>query len=441
MNISIFGLGYVGCVSAGCLSKNGFNVIGVDVVEHKVNLLNQGKPTIIEKDIDTIIKESFDNGKLKATTNTEDAILNSDISIICVGTPIGDNGNLDLIYIYKVCEQIGKALKEKKSFHVVAIRSTVPPETSKKAAKIIEENSNKKQNIDFAMVSNPEFLREGTAVSDYYNPPYTILGSESKKALDIMESIYTNINAPVIKTDIKVAEIIKYVNNTYHALKIAFANEIGNICKGLDIDSHDVMDIFCKDTQLNISPYYFKPGFAYGGSCLPKDLNALANMSKNMNIETPVINNIKRSNEIQKDTALEQIIKFGKKKIGVLGLSFKAGTDDLRESPTVDLIERLIGKGYEVKIYDKNVQLSRLIGSNKSYIESKLPHLSSLLADINTVIDESEIIVVANKENDYKTIFECETKENCKLKEKIAYDLVRITKEMNFEGEYSGICW
>lgn len=301
------------------------------------------------------------------------------------------------------------------------------------------------------MVSNPEFLREGTAVQDYYNPPYTILGSKSNKALDIMQELYSQINAPVIRTDIKVAEIIKYVNNTYHALKITFANEIGNICKDLGIDSHEVMDIFCRDTHLNISPYYFKPGFAYGGSCLPKDLQALVNISKSMNIETPIINNIHRSNEIQKDTALKQIIKLGKKRIGFLGLSFKAGTDDLRESPTVDLIERLLGKGYEVKIYDRNVQLSRLMGSNKSYIDKKLPHLSSLLTDINSLFKESEVIVIANKENDYKNIFECTKKENfknaqciideCNLREKIAYDLVRISKELSFAGEYNGICW
>lgn len=451
MKISIFGLGYVGCVSAACLSKNGHYVIGVDVDPNKVNLINDGKPTIIEKDIEELIKAGKNSNLLEATADINFAINNSDVSIICVGTPNQEDGSLNLNYVFRVASQIGQALKTKNAFHVIAVRSTVLPGTNMKIAEIIEAESGKTRNKDFAMVSNPEFLREGTAIHDYYNPPYTLLGSNNEKALNIMEKIYENIDAPIYKTEFAIAEIIKYVNNTYHALKITFANEVGNICKGLNIDSHEVMELFCKDTKLNISPYYFKPGFAYGGSCLPKDLRALVNLSKSFNLESPVINNIERSNELQKEIVLKEIIKFGKKKIGILGLSFKAGTDDLRESPIVDVTERLIGKGYQVKIYDNNVHLSRLVGANKSYIESKLPHLSSLLTDLQDVLENSEVIIIANNDKEYKKLFNCVEKSNfielidmvkeTELKNKIAYDLVRIAKEVNFEGQYNGICW
>ena len=300
MNISIFGLGYVGCVSLGCLAQNGHHVIGVDVNELKVNLINEGKATIIEKDIDTIIKEQRENNNISATLDHKSAVLNSDVTIICVGTPSTNNGHLNLDYINQTAKQIGEALKEKNLFHVIVIRSTVLPGTNKKAGEIISEVSGKKRNIDFAIVSNPEFLREGSAVEDYYNPAITVLGSDCDRAIKIVESVYDDIKAPIIKTDIEVAEIIKYVNNTFHALKICFANEIGNICKKMNIDSHKVMNIFCKDTHLNISPYYFKPGFAYGGSCLPKDLKALKTISHDNYLTSPIIESIHSSNENQK---------------------------------------------------------------------------------------------------------------------------------------------
>lgn len=451
MKISILGLGYVGCVSAGCLSNNGHYIVGVDIERSKIDLINQGKPTIIEKDIDELIKNGIDKGLLKATTDINSAIMDTDVSIICVGTPSSETGQLNLDYVYRVAEQIGIALKNKNTFHVLAIRSTVQPGTCLNIAKIIERKSKKIKNKDFAIVSNPEFLREGTAVYDYYNPTFTLIGSDCNQALEIMENIYENINAPIYRTKFEVAEIIKYVNNAFHALKITFANEVGNICKGMNIDSHKVMEIFCKDTRLNISPYYLKPGFAYGGSCLPKDLRALVNLAKQMNLESPVLSNIERSNELQKELVLKEIIKLNKKKIGILGLSFKAGTDDLRESPIIDVIERLIGKGYKVKICDRNVELSRLTGSNKSYIQSKLPHLSLLLTNLQTLINDSEVIVIANKEEEYKDIFTCIEKPDfykidgvvneIKFKNKIAYDLVRIAEEASFEGQYNGICW
>ncbi len=434
MNISIFGLGYVGCVSLGCLAKNGHHVIGVDVNKLKVNLINEGKSTIIEKDIDIIIKEQREKNSISATLDHKSAVLNSDVTIICVGTPSTNNGHLNLDYIYQTANQIGESLKEKDSFHVIVIRSTVLPGTNKKAGEIIAEVSRKKRNIGFAVVSNPEFLREGSAVEDYYNPAITVLGSDSEKAIKIMESIYDDINAPVVKTDIEVAEIIKYVNNTFHALKICFANEIGNICKKINIDSHKVMDVFCRDTRLNISPYYFKPGFAYGGSCLTKDMKALKTLSHDNYLSSPLIAAIHNSNENQKRVVIDMIESTGGNKIGVLGLSFKQGTDDLRYSPAVEIVEYLFGKGYNIIIWDEIVQQSKLVGSNKEFIQTHIPHLSKLITgDLIEVIDKSEIILVTQKDKKISSLIE-------KYPEKIFIDVVRVV-EKSSSGNYQGICW
>ena len=434
MNISIFGLGYVGCVSLGCLAKNGHHVIGVDVNKLKVNLINEGKSTIIEKDIDTIIKEQRENNNISATLDHKFAVSNSDVTIICVGTPSTNNGHLNLEYIYQTANQIGEALKEKESFHVIVIRSTVLPGTNNKAGEIIAEVSGKKRNIGFAVVSNPEFLREGSAVEDYYNPAITVLGSDCNKAIKIMESMYADIKAPIVNTDIEVAEIIKYVNNTFHALKICFANEIGNICKKMNIDSHEVMDIFCKDTHLNISPYYFKPGFAYGGSCLPKDMKALKTISHDSYLSSPLIEAIHNSNENQKRIVIDMIESTGGKKIGILGLSFKKGTDDLRYSPAVDIVEYLFGKGYNILIWDEIVQQSKLVGSNKEFIQQRIPHLSKLITDsVIEVIEKSEIIIITQKNKKISSLIE-------KYPEKVFIDVVRVI-EKSSSGNYQGICW
>ena len=434
MDISIFGLGYVGCVSLGCLAKNGHHVVGVDLNELKVNLINEGKATIIEKDIDTIIKEQREKNSISATLDHKSAVLNSDVTIICVGTPSTNNGHLNLDYIYQTANQIGEALKEKNSFHAVVIRSTVLPGTNKKAGDIIAEVSGKKRNVGFAVVSNPEFLREGSAVEDYYNPAITVLGSDCDKAIKIMESMYADIKAPIITTDIEVAEIIKYVNNTYHALKICFANEIGNICKKMNIDSHKVMDIFCKDTRLNISPYYFKPGFAYGGSCLPKDMKALKTISHDNYLSSPLITAIHNSNENQKRVVIDMIESTGKRKVGVLGLSFKQGTDDLRYSPAVEVVEYLFGKGYDILIWDDIVQESKLVGSNKEFIQTHIPHLSKLITgDLIEVIGKSEIILVTQKNKRISSLIE-------KYPEKVFIDVVRVI-EKSSSGNYQGICW
>lgn len=433
MNISIFGLGYVGCVGMGCLASQGHKIIGVDVSDKKVELINQGVPTIVEKDIDKLIMDGHKKGMVSATKDFVKAVHSSDISFICVGTPSSDNGHLDLTYIMKTAEQIGEALKEKTGFHVVVIRSTVFPGTNEKVGQIIADISGKEINKDFAIVSNPEFLREGTAVNDYLNPPLTVIGSSSDKAVDIMKHVYGWSSAPVEIVPIGVAEMIKYVNNSYHALKVVFANEIGSICKKLNIDSHEVMRIFCMDKQLNISPYYFRPGFAYGGSCLPKDLRGLQTLAHDLYLDTPVLNAISPSNSTLIERQTEAIEKFGKKKIGVLGLSFKAGTDDMRNSPIIHIIESLHGKGFEVKIFDKNVSLSRIIGKNKSVIEERLPHLSTMLIDnMEEVTDWADVLIIANKDSKFSEIV---TKP-----EQIIVDLVRV-KELEKYNNYNGLWW
>ena len=433
MNISIFGLGYVGCVGMGCLASQGHKIIGVDVSDKKVELINQGVPTIVEKDIDKLIMDGHKKGMVSATKDFVKAVHSSDISFICVGTPSSDNGHLDLTYIMKTAEQIGEALKEKTGFHVVVIRSTVFPGTNEKVGQLIADISGKEIDKDFAIVSNPEFLREGTAVNDYLNPPLTVIGSSSDKAVDIMKQVYEWSSAPVEIVPIGVAEMIKYVNNSYHALKVVFANEIGSICKKLNIDSHEVMRIFCMDKQLNISPYYFRPGFAYGGSCLPKDLRGLKTLAHDLYLDTPVLNAISPSNSMLIERQTEAIEKFGKKKIGVLGLSFKAGTDDMRNSPIIHIIESLHGKGFEVKIFDKNVSLSRIIGKNKSVIEERLPHLSTMLIDnMEEVTDWADVLIIANKDSKFSEIV---TKP-----EQIIVDLVRV-KELEKYNNYNGLWW
>ncbi len=436
MNISIFGLGYVGCVSLGCLAKNGHHVIGVDVNPVKVDQINSGRPTIIEKDIEEIIKEQHANGRIRATLSSAEAVMNSEISIVAVGTPSTKTGHLNLDYIFNVAREISQPIKEKNGFHIVAIRSTVMPGTCKKFARIIEENSGKKENTDFAVLSNPEFLREGSAVADYYYPPLTLIGTENQGAAETLAQLYKDLPAEIIITDLSVAEIMKYVNNTYHALKISFANEVGNICKALGIDSHKVMEIFVKDTHLNISPYYFKPGFAYGGSCLPKDLKGLQTLAHDNYVKVPVIDSINKTNELQIERAIEYLMAYREHKIGILGLSFKAGTDDLRNSPAVTLVETLIGKGFNVNIYDKNIQVSRLTGTNKEFIDAHIPHLAKLMVNsTDELIKTADILIVATREKEFIPPLQ-------KVNNKTIIDLVHIgDKEIISKPDYYGINW
>ncbi|MDA3930801.1 MAG: nucleotide sugar dehydrogenase [Prolixibacteraceae bacterium] len=435
MNISIFGLGYVGCVSLGCLAQNGHTVIGVDVSQNKVDLINNGKPTIIEKDIDTIIGEQRTLGNISATNNAAEAVAETEISIIAVGTPSTLQGHLDLKYIFKVAENIGKAIKNKNDFHIAAIRSTVLPGTCDKVAEIIEKASGKKRNEGFAIVDNPEFLREGSAVKDYYNPPLTLVGSDNKDAANKVADLYRELPGEIIIADLRVAEIMKYVNNTYHALKISFANEVGNVCSELGIDSHQVMEIFCKDKQLNISNYYFKPGFAYGGSCLPKDLKGFQTLAHDLYVKTPVVDGIGLTNENQIDRAIEIIQRYPNKKLGFLGLSFKAGTDDLRNSPAVRVVETLLGKGASIQIYDKNINLTMLTGTNKDYIDARIPHLANLLvSDLEKMVVESDVLIVNTNEKEFIEVLKNVT-------DKTIVDFVRIDESIIKNENYIGINW
>ena len=436
MNISIFGLGYVGCVSLGCLAKNGHKVIGVDVSQSKVDQINSGIATIVEKDIDDIIKEQRNLGTIEATTDSKEAVMKSELSIICVGTPSTEKGHLNLEYIFGVAQNIGLTLKGKNQYHVIAIRSTIMPGTCEKISRIIEEVSGKKHGIDFDVVDNPEFLREGSAVNDYFNPPLTLIGGESEKAIELVSSLYVNLPGKIVAVNTRLAEIMKYVNNTFHALKISFANEIGNICSELDIDSQQVMEILCMDKQLNISPYYMKPGFAYGGSCLPKDLGGLQTLAHDLYLSVPIIESINKTNDIQIQRAIKKMSKYFGKKIILLGLSFKAGTDDLRNSPYVDLVESLLGKGFDLMLYDDNIKLAKLTGKNKEYIDKKIPHLTELLSDktLKETIDSGDVIIVCNREKQF--LIELEN-----TNDKIIFDMVGVSTSIRENNKYMGVNW
>ena len=437
MRISIFGLGYVGSVSLACLAQTGHEVIGVDISQSKVDLINRGESPIIERDLGRIIKAQRRKRRISATLDAESAVLQTAVSFICVGTPSTKKGHLNLDGIFGVARDIGAAIAKKRGFHVVVIRSTVLPGTHQKIAELIERISHKARGKDFAVVSNPEFLREGTAVRDFNSPPYTLIGTSDDRGFEAMTSVYQEIDAPIVRVDTKIAELIKYVNNSFHALKICFANEIGRICKALGIDSQELMATFCLDTKLNISPSYLKPGFAYGGSCLPKDLSALCAIAHDHYLKCSVLENIEPSNEHQKNRVLEEIVEFGKKKIGFLGLSFKEGTDDLRSSPIVDILEKLLGKGFDIKIFDKNVNLAKLVGGNKDYIMQRIPFISRFLADdITKVISQSEVIVVVNNDDGFREAL------GKAAGNKIILDLVNL----DFRGRkthksYHGVAW
>ena len=436
MKISIFGLGYVGAVSAGCLASDGHEVIGVDPNKTKVELINQGTTPIIEKDIGEMIAATVKSGHLRATADVRDAVFGSDMSLICVGTPSQLNGNLDLSHVRKVCQEIGAAIAEKDSFHVVVARSTMLPGSMRSLViPTLEAASGKVAGVDFGVCNNPEFLREGTAVHDYYNPPKTVIGESDEKAGALLVQLYEKMDAPLVRTDVETAEMVKYTDNTWHAVKVAFANEIGNICKAVGIDGHKVMEIFCQDTKLNLSPYYMKPGFAFGGSCLPKDVRALTYKARTLDLDLPLLNSILPSNQKQVEKGIKMLADKGARKVGILGFSFKAGTDDLRESPLVDVIEYLLGKGYELKLYDKNVNLAALTGANQDYILNHIPHISKLMVtNMQDVLDFADTIVIGNGAAEFKTV-----PASLKPHQHIV-DLVRISKEQSGE-QYDGICW
>lgn len=434
MKISIFGLGYVGCVSLGCLAQNGHQVIGVDVNEKKVELINRGMPTIIEKDIDKIIAQQQSEGRIRATLDYREAVGETDVSIICVGTPSTEAGSLNLDFIYETARQIAEVLKTKKGYHLIAIRSTVLPGTNKAVCGIIKKVSGLQSGVGFEVVSNPEFLREGSAVQDYYNPPFTLVGSDSEKALCIMRDIYARVNGEFVESSIAAAEIIKYVNNSFHALKITFANEVGNICKRLGIDSHEVMKLFCQDKQLNISSYYFKPGFAYGGSCLPKDLKALKTLAHDYELVSPVLESIENSNQNHIKMATKLLMAKGAKRVAILGVAFKEGTDDLRYSPILQVIEKLLSIGCEVRVHDPYVNKALLIGANKAHIDESLPFLVDLMRETEQeIVEWAELVVINRKSASDDDMVR--TNQN-----KWFVDMIK-TGNLEELPNYEGLCW
>jgi len=439
MKISVFGLGYVGSVSAGCLARDGHQVLGVDPNPTKVGLIANGQSPIIEQHIGEIIADSAATGRLCATTDAQAAVMATDMSLVCVGTPSQGNGSLDLRYVRHVCEEIGRALADKGSFHTVVLRSTMLPGSMRSMViPSLENASGKQAGTDFGVCNNPEFLREGTAVYDYDNPPKTVIGETDPESGDIVAKLYANLDAPLVRTDLETAEMVKYVDNVWHALKVGFANEIGTICKALSIDSHRVMNIFCQDTKLNLSPYYLKPGFAFGGSCLPKDVRALNYKAKALDLELPILNSIMSSNRIQIDRGIQLVAESGSKRVGILGMSFKAGTDDLRESPIVELIERLIGKGYELCVYDHNVHLASLTGANRDYILDRIPHISRLMVPtIDTILSQADVVVIGNGDPEFNELM-------TRLRPgQTLIDLVRL-KDLNEQRSneaYHGIAW
>jgi GDP-mannose 6-dehydrogenase len=437
MKVSVFGMGYVGVVSAACLARDGHTVIGVDPNETKVDLINAGHTPIIEAEVEELVGEAVRLGRLTASRDPAGAVATTDLSLVCVGTPSQSNGNLDLRFVRGVCAEIGEAIGNKDDYHVVVIRSTMLPGSMLDIVlPTLERASGKTAARDFGVAINPEFLREGIAVFDYRHPPRTVVGHTDERTGEIVARLYSHLPGPIVMTDLRTAEMVKYVDNVWHALKVGFANEVGNFAKSLAIDGHRVMDIFCQDTKLNLSPYYLKPGFAFGGSCLPKDLRAFTYKARTMDLHLPILEAILPSNELQIRKGFDMVAAKGGRKVGVLGFSFKAGTDDLRESPIVELIERLIGKGYELRIYDRNVNMARLIGANREFILHRIPHIAALMVDsIDAAIDGADVVVIGNGDPEFRVV-----PQRLGSGQHLV-DFVRVQDALSSNGSYDGICW
>jgi GDP-mannose 6-dehydrogenase len=437
LSISLFGLGYVGSVSAACFAHMGHKVTGVDISKNKVEMLDSGRSPIIEARMGELVAEAHKSCRLRATTDSMAAVLASDISFVCVGTPSLRSGKLDLRHVEHVASEIGAALKQKATFHTIVLRSTVLPGTTETLMiPTIESASGKRAGVDFAVGYNPEFMREGSAVGDFLQPPYTILGSQNPQHLAQLRELYGGLPAATFETSIRVAEMVKYVSNLYHAVKVGFANEVGTLCKHLNVEADQVTRIFMADTKLNISSAYLAPGFAFGGSCLPKDLRAITHRAKELDLELPLLQSLMPSNEQHVDRGVEAVLRTGKRKLAMLGLSFKAGTDDLRESPQVQLIKRLIGEGCRVKVWDQDVSLGRLAGSNRQYIEDVIPHIGSLLsADMPEVVRDAEVVIVGTK-------IEKEELARLLTPGQMVIDLVNLDPARRPQAaSYQGICW
>jgi GDP-mannose 6-dehydrogenase len=436
--IAIFGMGYVGCVSGACLAAMGHTVIGVEPNPTKVDLINAGRSPIVEEDLPELIATTVASGRYRATVDWREAIAATEAALVCVGTPSRANGSIDLRYVMRVCEQIGQALRGRSDFYTVVIRSTiVPGSVEGLLLPILERESGLRAGEGFGLCMNPEFLRESTSVHDFFSPPKTVIGEYSARSGDLPARLYRDLPGPRIRTSIPVAEMVKYVDNSFHALKVTFANEVGNYCKALRVDSHRVMEIFCQDTKLNLSPYYLKPGFAFGGSCLPKDLRALNHEARTLDLDLPLLRSILESNRLQVLRVVRQLLEYKGRRLGFLGLSFKGGTDDLRESPIVEVIETMLGKGFDALIYDRHVSLARLLGANKEYIEKGIPHLSRLLTpSLDRVFAECDVIVVSNRSPDFQDALQ-------RLRPgQVLIDLVRLTQDTPRDhAGYQGICW
>jgi GDP-mannose 6-dehydrogenase len=438
MKVSVFGLGYVGCVSAACMAHDGHQVLGVDVNPAKVEKIQRGETPVIETDMDRLISEGVQSGRLSATLDTRHAVMETNISLICVGTPSASNGSLDTTYVEKVAAEIGRILAVKDTYHVVVVRSTVLPSTVReKVIPLLEQHSGKKVGQDFGVSMNPEFLREGSAVKDYHRPSYVVIGEIDERSGAMVEGLYAAVDAPLFHTPLETAEMVKYVSNAFHALKIAFANEIGNLSKAHGIDGQEVMEIFVQDTRLNISSAYLRPGFAFGGSCLPKDLRAILYRAKECDVNVPVLDAVLASNEKQIQMGIKMVERTGCKKVGVMGLGFKSGTDDVRESPAVPLIETLIGRGYQVVVYDDTVRPEMLIGANRAFLERELPHIASIMrASVDEVVAESEVVVITNGSKFYKSV------PAMMNGDQVLIDLVGAAKNGHKNiGAYEGISW
>jgi GDP-mannose 6-dehydrogenase len=437
--ISVFGLGYVGSVTAACLAHKGHRVTGVDVNPAKVQTLDSGHSPIVEARMDELVAEGHESGRLRATTDAISAVCSSDLSFVCVGTPSQRNGKLDLTHVQNVGAEIGRAISRKNGPHVVVLRSTVLPGTTESVAiPALESASGKRVGVDFIVCYNPEFMREGTAVEDFFQPPYTILGAREPDHLVPLRELYHWAPSQIFETPLAVAEMVKYVSNAFHALKVGFANEVGTLSKTLGVDARRVTEIFTSDTRLNISPAYLSPGFAFGGSCLPKDLRALGYRAKELDLRLPLLEAILPSNREHVERAVEMVLRKGKKKIGLLGLSFKSGTDDLRESPQVQLTKRLLGEGCQVRIWDQNVSLGHLMGSNRQFIEEVIPHIGSLLStSLEEVLASAEVIVIGT------TSVAGEWLATQLRPDQVVVDLVNLDKwnRLADASSYEGVCW
>jgi GDP-mannose 6-dehydrogenase len=438
ISVSVFGLGYVGCVSAACFADLGHDVVGVDVSDAKVDLIRRGQSTIIEEGIEQLVARGVGAGRLRATHDVESAVHATDVSLICVGTPSRPNGSLDLSYVERVCEEIGAAMRTKPTRHTVIVRSTVLPGTiDTLVIPTLQRTSGKQAIADFGVGMNPEFLREGSSIKDFCAPPFTVIGTEDPRTVALVRQLYCGVRAPFHAVSLRVAEMLKYSCNCYHGLKVAFANEIGNLCKSMDIDSHEVMRLFIQDTKLNVSAAYLRPGFAFGGSCLPKDLRAITYRARQADVETPVLSATLASNRLQVERAFNLVMSTRKRRVGVLGLAFKEGTDDLRESPMVTLGEMLIGKGIELRVYDTQVEHARVVGANKEYVEREIPHIWELTStSLDAILAWADVIIVGTASPEFTR-----ARESFRAGQ-IVVDLVRaIPTSVSDAFTYHGICW